>query len=58
VSELKVTADLLMCPPEQIVHDPLNVFGEPREVRDIHTIALIHAMIKPTHIASGNLDFL
>jgi hypothetical protein len=58
VSELRVTADLLMCPPEQIVHDPLNVFGELQEIRDIHTIALIHVMIKPTHVAAGNLDFV
>lgn len=58
VSELKVTADLLMCPPEQIVHSPnVNIYGE-QTVKDIHALALIHVMIKPTHVAAGNLDFV
>jgi hypothetical protein len=58
VSEIRVTADLLMCPPEQIVNDPkTNVFGD-TTVRDTHALALIHVLVKPTCVMNGNLDFV
>ena len=58
ISELKVTADLLLAPPEQIVDSPhINTFGE-ATVKVNHALVLIHAQVKPTRVNYGNLGFV
>jgi hypothetical protein len=58
VAELRVTADLLMAPPEQIVENPkINKFGE-ETVRINHALAMIHVVVKPTRVMRGNLDYV
>lgn len=56
ISDLRVTADLLMAPPDQVIEKP-NVFGEfQEEVQRV--VAIIHVLVKPTRILRGNLDFV
>ena len=58
VAELRVTADLLTAPPEQIVESPKkNIFGD-QTVSVNHALVLIHVLVKPTSIMHGNLDFV
>jgi hypothetical protein len=58
VSELRVTVDYLLCPPDQVIKGPKisEYTGEPT-VSASHAIALIGVAVKPTKIMVGNLDF-
>jgi len=56
ISDLRVTADLLLAPPPEQVREA-NVFGEFEEAAQ-HAFAVIHVAIKPTRIIRGNLDFV
>jgi len=58
VSELRVTADLLMAPPEQIVESPkIDIYGQ-ETVKVNHAVCLIHVQVKPTRVMMGNISFV
>lgn len=58
VSELHVTADLLLAEPEQVIENPrINVFGEACASTN-HVLAVINIAVKPTRVMLGNMDFV
>jgi hypothetical protein len=57
VAELKLTADLLLCPPEQIVHSPKVNFQGDQIVKDNHAIAVINVRVSPYKVILTNIDF-
>jgi hypothetical protein len=58
VSELRVTADLLLAEPEQVIESPrLNKFGE-ASTSPNHVLAVINVAVRPTRAMQGNMDFV
>ena len=57
VAELKVTADLLLPQPEQVIENPRITLSGEYSASVNHALALIHVMVKPTKMTMGNIDF-
>lgn len=56
ISDLRVTADLLLSPAEQVI-ERTNVFGEFQEAVQ-HAFVVVKVQVKPTRIIRGNIDFV
>jgi hypothetical protein len=58
ISQLTVTADLLLAEPEQVVENPrINLRGEATTSTN-HVFAVINVAVKPTRVMIGNMDFV
>ena len=57
VAEIKVTADLLLPQPEQVIENPRVTLAGEYAASVNHALALIHVMVKPTRVYEGNVEF-